>query len=73
MFTKHFGRFVATYTKGDAYITVHAFGREVDVINISHIDSPTITRKQFLAEVADSVKYIDSAYATEDILMLPLG
>ena len=73
MFTKHFGRFVATYSKGDAYITVHAFGREIDVINISHIDAPTLTHKQFLAEVADSADYINSAYATEDILMLPVG
>lgn len=73
MFTKHFGRFVATYSKGDAYITVHAFGREIDVINISHIDTPTLTRKQFLDEVSDSAKYIDEAYATEDILMLPVG
>lgn len=73
MFTKHFGRFTATYSKGDAYITVHAFGREIDVINISHIDGPTLTRKQFLDEVADSAAFIDSAHATEDILMLPLG
>lgn len=73
MFTKHFGRFVATYSKGDAYITVHAFGREIDVINISHVDAPNLTRYQFNREVADSAKYIDGAYATEDILMVPLG
>ena len=73
MFKKHFGRFVATYSKGDTYITVHAYGREVDVINISHIDSPTLTREQFLNEVADNAAYIDGAYATEDILMLPIS
>lgn len=73
-YTKSFAkRFTARYTTGDAYITVYAFGREIDVINISHYDTPTITRAEFLAEVADSSAYIDSAYATEDILMLPIG
>lgn len=72
-FTKSFaGRFTAKYTAGDAYITVSAYGREIDVINISHYDSD-LTRTQFLHEVADSAEYIDSAYATEDILTLPLA
>lgn len=72
-YTRKFGRFTATYETGDSYITVWAFGREVDVINISHLDGNTITRKQFVAEVRDSEAYIDSAYSTEDILMIPLG
>ena len=72
-FTKSFAkRFTAKYTTGDAYIAVFAYGREIDVINISHYDTD-LTRTQFLHEVADSAEYIDSAYATEDILSLPLA
>lgn len=71
-FSKSFAsRFTAKYATGDAYITVFAYGREIDVINISHYDTD-LTRSQFLHEVADSAAYIDSAHATEDILMLPI-
>lgn len=69
-YSKKFGIFTARYSSGDAYITVYAMGIEVDVINISHIDAPTITRKQFLAEVEDSKDYIVSAYDIADIRML---
>lgn len=72
-FTKSFaGRFTAKYATGDAYITVFAYGREIDVINLSHYDTD-LTRTQFLHEVADSAEYINEAYATEDILSLPLA
>ena len=69
-YTKNFGIFTARYSTGDAYITVHAMGIEVDVINISHIEAPTITRKQFLDEVEDSKDFIVSAYNIADIRML---
>lgn len=69
-FTKQFGIFTAKYTSGSTYINVFAMGVEVDVINISHIEGPTITRKQFLEEVKDSKDYIVSAYSIDDIRML---
>lgn len=74
MFKTRFGtHFEARYFKGDAYITVWCMGREIDVINISHIDAPTLTRKQFIDEVADSRAYIEDAYDIRDILMIPVG
>ena len=69
-YTQNFGIFTARYSTGDAYIAVHALGIEVDVLNISHIDGSTITRKQFLEEVKDSRDYIVSAYNVTDIRML---
>lgn len=72
MLTANFGSiFQARYSKGDAYITVWALGREIDVINISHIEGDTLTREQFRAEVADSKDYIIGAYDVRDILMQP--
>lgn len=73
MFKTRFGtHFEARYSKGDAYIAVWCKGREIDVINLSHIESPTLSYDQFIEEVADSKAYITEAYDMADILRLPV-